>query len=93
LRIATTAKLKQVHYVSTTSVVDSRKNVEITIDEDDDLDNLEGLSSGYHQSKWVAEKLIMEARTRGVPCNIYRPGYISGDWNHGIWTTDDFLCR
>lgn len=30
------------------------------------------------QSKWVAEQLCMEARTRGVPVSIYRFGTISG---------------
>jgi len=30
------------------------------------------------QSKWVSENLIFEARNRGVPVTIIRPGYIVG---------------
>ena len=30
------------------------------------------------QSKWVAERLLLEARRRGVPVNVVRPGYIVG---------------
>lgn len=46
-------------------------------------DNLEGarheLKIGYGQSKWVSEKLLMEAAKRGLAVNIVRPGYIVGD--------------
>jgi len=45
------------------------------------------------QSKWVAEKLIMHAMDRGIPCTIIRPGYIVGDSRTGVTNTDDFLWR
>lgn len=68
LRLATTSKLKPVHYVSTTSVFDSKSyggsNV---VFEEDKLEDCTDLQGGYPQSKWVAEKLMMEARKRGVP--------------------------
>jgi len=41
---------------------------------EDALDHSEGLYDGYAQSKWVAEKLMMTARSRGIPVCIYRLG-------------------
>lgn len=61
------------------------------ISEDDPVDSCIGLNGGYAQSKWVAEKLITEARKRGIPCNIYRPGYIGGNSVTGVWTTGFIL--
>lgn len=37
------------------------------------------LTVGYGQSKWVAEKMLMEAARRGLSVNIVRPGYVVGD--------------
>lgn len=48
---------------------------------------------GYSQSKWVAEKLVLVARERGLPVCIYRPPLISGHSQTGAWYTSDFLCR
>ena len=36
------------------------------------------LVDGYGQTKWVAEKLVSEAGSRGIPVRVYRPGTISG---------------
>ncbi len=36
------------------------------------------------QSKWVAEKLVQEARARGLPASIYRPAFIGGDSATGV---------
>lgn len=48
--------------------------------ESDDIEGArEGLTTGYGQSKWVAEKVIMEAGKRGLAGWIVRPGYVVGD--------------
>lgn len=94
LRFACTKRVKVVHYVSTTSVFDTKKlAAQASVSEDDPMDATEGLSGGYPQTKWVADKIAQLARTRGVPVNVYRPGYITGDSVNGVWNTDDFLCR
>ncbi|MEL6165115.1 MAG: SDR family oxidoreductase, partial [Cyanobacteria bacterium J06628_3] len=59
----------------------------------DPLDKTEGLENGYCQSKWVAEKLVMEARERGLPVSIYRLARVTGHSQTGICNTDDLFCR
>ena len=87
-------KLTPVHYVSTTSVFDSDQYNQFTdVYEDSTLPYHEDLHGGYPQSKYVAERLCMNARMRGLPVCIYRPGYITGHSKTGVWNPDDFLCR
>lgn len=94
IRLACTKRVKVVHYVSTTSVFDTKAlSSQSSVSEDDPMTSCEGLTGGYPQSKWVAEKIAQLARSRGVPVNIYRPGYITGDSVNGVWNTDDFLAR
>jgi len=40
--------------------------------------------SGYVQSKWVAESLVMTANSRGIPAAIYRPSMITGHSETGV---------
>ncbi|KAJ3284237.1 large subunit of alpha-aminoadipate reductase [Rhizoclosmatium sp. JEL0117] len=100
LRLATTGRLKAFHLVSSTSVLDTNYyirrylNAGEAVPESDDLEGArKGLRSGYGQTKWVAEKLVMRARERGVPATIIRPGYIVGDSQTGVNNTDDFIWR
>ncbi|KAI8607697.1 hypothetical protein BC830DRAFT_1053041, partial [Chytriomyces sp. MP71] len=95
LRLATTGHLKPFHLVSSTSVLDTSfyirryLNAGRPVPESDDLEGARrGLRSGYGQTKWVAEKLVMRARERGVPATIIRPGYILGDSKTGVNNTD-----
>ena len=49
------------------------------VPENDDLEGARtGLRTGYGQTKWVCEKLIMEAGKRGLKAHIIRPGYVVG---------------
>jgi len=94
IRLASKSKLKPIHHVSTTSVFDTSYHTKLkVVYEDDPLSSCENLSGGYPQTKWVAEKLMMYGRARGIPVSIYRPGYITGDSIRGVWNVDDFLCR
>jgi thioester reductase-like protein len=81
-----------VHYISTVSVFDlANRRGDAAMLEQDSLDHGGRLVGGYTQSKWVAEKLVVMARDRGLPVAIYRPGRIIGA-TAGAWNTDDFLC-
>ncbi|WKZ47158.1 MAG: amino acid adenylation domain-containing protein [Anaerolineales bacterium] len=92
LRLASRAKLKPVHHVSTLSILYSRGvNDGRVYREDSNLDEVGAPFGGYAQSKWVAEKLIVQAIERGIPCAIYRPGLVSGHSVTGAWNTDNLI--
>ena len=94
LRLASQNKAKAVHYISTIAVFPVLANANVSvIHEQDSLDHGGVLYGGYSQSKWVAEKLVTLAQSRGVPVSIYRPALITGHSDTGVWNTDDVLCR
>ncbi|WP_231510392.1 non-ribosomal peptide synthetase family protein [Fischerella sp. PCC 9605] len=94
LRLASQIKVKPVHFISTLDVFQSSTYHEMkVILESDELDHYEGLSDGYAQSKWVAEKLVMAARKRGIPTCIYRLGTIVGHSQTGASQTNDLISR
>jgi amino acid adenylation domain-containing protein/thioester reductase-like protein len=95
LRLASLHTVKPVHYVSTVAVFPlvQQNNDAEPISEDTPLDAFDKLHIGYSQSKWVAEKLIATAYSRGIPCSIYRPSRIAGHSQTGLWNTSDFACR
>jgi thioester reductase-like protein len=94
LRLAAKIKLKPVHFISTTSVFSASESDEIrVVREVDEIDNSELIHDGYSQSKWVAEKLVAIAASRGIPVSIYRPGRISGHSKTGICNTNDHTFR
>ena len=74
-----------IQYISTMSVLPPYVEKEISIDET----SPDGLTSGYAQSKWVAEKLIVKASHCGVPVVIYRLGLIGGDSRSGACNRND----
>ena len=94
LRLASQIKIKPVHFVSTTSVFcpENYSENEVLL-ESDPLDYYQGLVGGYPQSKWVAEKLVMQARERGLPVTIYRAARIIGHSQIGICNTEDLFSR
>ena len=120
LNLCATGRPKLFSFVSSTAVLDNeafvRKSDELVqsggngLLETDDLEGgRTGLDTGYGQSKWVAEKVIMEAALRGLAGWILRPGYVLGDSRtagkhqiHAIrarkliqevTNTDDFIWR
>lgn len=90
---------KRLAFVSSTSALDTEYYISRSDDgspvlESDDLEgSRQGLGTGYGQTKWVSEKLIMEACKRGLHGVIIRPGYVMGDEKSGVTNTDDFLVR
>ncbi|RAM48827.1 MAG: hypothetical protein C6Y22_25745 [Hapalosiphonaceae cyanobacterium JJU2] len=94
LRLACQIKPKPVHFTSTLSVFSSSTYSDFSlVQESDPLNYSHDLESGYAQSKWVAEKLIIKAQKRGLPTCIYRPGNITGSKKNGICNTNDFIWR
>jgi thioester reductase-like protein len=61
--------------------------------ENDPLDARKCPEVGYFQSKYVAERLVRIARSRGIPVTIHRIGLIVGDGKNGCSNEDDFVAR
>jgi amino acid adenylation domain-containing protein/thioester reductase-like protein len=94
LRMATLSTPKPVHYVSTLSVLGGYGAPgEPRFEEIDVPKRAPGLEDGYSQSKWAAERLLVQARQRGLPVCIYRPGRVMGHTGTGAGNTGDLLCR
>ncbi|MDQ1287790.1 MAG: hypothetical protein QG622_1355, partial [Actinomycetota bacterium] len=51
----------------------------------------ESLGIGYSQSKWVAERLALEAGRAGLPVTVHRVGRIAGHSRTGACRHDDFF--
>jgi len=102
LKLATQGRVKPVHFVSTYATC-YRAKPEGFITEDmvlpsaaemADRELLEGgLLNGYVQSKWVAEHLILEAASRGLPVTIHKPGRVLGSLKTGACNSDDLFTR
>ena len=92
LRLACQKKTKPVHYVSSVAVFENAAYAGEVVREQDSFDRWQGISLGYSQTKWVAEKLVKIAGERGLPISIYRPPLIAGDSKTGVSNTDDFIC-
>ncbi|TIB69283.1 alpha-aminoadipate reductase Lys1p [Wallemia mellicola] len=105
IELASNTKSKALSFVSSTSALDTEHYIKLSDElslsgcssgvlESDNLEGArEGLGTGYGQSKWVAEKLMMEATRRGLAGSIVRPGYVVGDSESAVTNTDDFLWR
>ncbi|MGK8555450.1 amino acid adenylation domain-containing protein [Nocardia gipuzkoensis] len=90
LRLATTSRIKPVHFVSTVNaVIPAVPGPDFRGREDGVLDVGEVSQNGYVASKWVAEQLVRQAGARGVPVSIYRPGIVCGDPRIGVNSADD----
>jgi thioester reductase-like protein len=93
LRLASFGRSKSLHFISTLSVAltQARESTSAIISEKDPLPGAPNLSDGYVQSKWVAEKLVSIAASRGFPVVTYRPGTIMGHSKTGVTNLDDFV--
>lgn len=88
IRLAGKFKLKPLHHISSVSVFPIEGHPEGNIfSEDDSPFYTQALLNGYAQSKWVAEKLIISARLKGLPATIYRVGEVIGHSVTGICRT------
>jgi nonribosomal peptide synthetase MxcG len=94
LRMAVTGKAKTVHHVSTVEVLgDMDRGQPQALLERAVAASPALLEGGYGQSKWVAEKLVEQARERGIRAYIHRPGRLTGHSSTGSFNEDDFLVQ
>ena len=75
LRLAFEGRAKEFNHVSTTFVFGWA--VKSVLYETDQNTNMEFLDFGYSQSKWVAEQVVFDARSRGLSTRVFRPALVS----------------
>jgi thioester reductase-like protein len=75
VKLAFEGRPKEFNYVSTTFVFGWA--VKSVLHETDMNENMELLDFGYSQSKWVAEQVVVDARSRGLSARIFRPALVS----------------
>jgi fatty acid CoA ligase FadD9 len=99
IRLAITARLKPIHYVSTMGVSAVAHQL---VDEDTDIRRSvpactvdDGYANGYGISKWAGEVLMREAHDLcGLPVAVFRPGMILADSRYaGQLNVPDIFSR
>jgi len=75
VRLAFEGRAKEFNYVSTTFVFGWA--VKSVLNETDMNEDMELLDFGYSQSKWVAEQVVFDARSRGLSARVFRPALVS----------------
>ena len=93
IQFACTGAPKPFHFVSSVSVCHSTTSPRDVDESLDALRAIDGLWLGYAQSKAVAEQLVREAGSRGLPVTIIRPSLVSGDARRGRSNPDDLVSR
>ena len=85
IRLATTTRLKAIHYISSLAIFLSESHPQSeTLYEATVPQYHQTLKGGYKLSKWVADRMMIHAQERGVPVAIYRPSRIAGHSHTGL---------
>ena len=93
LRLAGHGRTKPVHLISSVGIFASEGYRGQTVPEEELPRHGHTLDGGYAQSKWVADRIALLARERGLPIAIYRLGLVTGDSRSGTGSTDSLVCR
>ena len=90
LKFACNGTTKPVQYISSNGIFPGGDDAPYLENDqiDDFVDRMEG---GYNQAKWVAERLVWAAVSRGLPVCIFRPGNIGHHSGTGALNPNDFL--
>ncbi len=85
LRLASLVQTKPFYFVSSIAVFysDAHPATEILYEDDIPLFH-SSLKADYGKSKWVADRLVADAHSRGLPTCIYRPVRIMGSSKTGM---------
>ncbi|MCS5597863.1 MAG: non-ribosomal peptide synthetase [Alphaproteobacteria bacterium] len=91
VKFALNKQRKPIHYASTLSVFVSTDQNEGTVYEQDTLENTKTVYGGYGQTKWAAEKFLLNLPSDLCELYIYRLGLITGSTETGVLANHDFL--
>lgn len=90
IKLAVTDRAKEIHHISTIAVYPLLKDENYTaIAEDMDILHESPITLPYYQTKWVSEMQMRHARALGLKVNIYRPGSLVCDLEHGVPVTNE----
>ena len=90
LKFACSVTTKPVHYISSNGIFPGGDDTPYL--ENDQIDGfVDRMEGGYNQAKWVAERLVWSAVSRGLPVCIFRPGNIGHHSVTGTVNPNDFL--
>ncbi len=92
IRLASFERAIRIVFVSSIAVCYAEDAPERIDEQTDMLPYVSGMPLGYAQSKCIAESLLREASSRGVPVTVVRPALISGDSVSGHSSQDDFIA-
>lgn len=90
ISICAAGRLKKLHYASSMGLWTLLQHDREIILEEDTHPHGDQLAGGYFQSKWVAEQMLQEARSKGIPINIYRIGDVKGSARDGHGDASNF---
>jgi thioester reductase-like protein len=93
IRLACTSHLKPVHLISTIGTIMTENGMVDQHETKDQLYMRLNTLNGYAATKWVAEQYIHQARNRGVPVTIFRPGMIGSASTSGASNPRDWVTR
>jgi thioester reductase-like protein len=95
LQLAVDGRAKVFHHVSSDAVFDAYGyHRQSTIYEDEPLAHSETLyGGGYAETKWVADRLVANARAAGLRAYIHRPGMLGAALAGGCGQLGDFFTR
>ncbi|KTC82806.1 thioester reductase domain-containing protein [Legionella brunensis] len=88
MKVASTNKIKPLHFVSTIGVFNSQFDGQLEINESMSLPE-EAPTNGYFQTKWVCEKMCEIGIQKGLPISIYRPSGITIHTKSQVTSSDD----
>ena len=92
IRFASSFERKRLCYFSTLAVFFGAADV--TLGREISCETwAEKIPTGYAQSKWVAEQMVLEYQRRGGEAVIFRPGRLLGSAQLGQCPTDDMTVR
>ncbi len=92
VHLATAKRLKPVFFISPMTVARRYKDGRFTILYQERPHDADGLMTGYAQSKWAAEQVLLAAADRGLPLKIYRTSHALPSAGSGhVKQTDTYI--
>ena len=90
LKFACSGATKPIQYISSNGIFPGGDDTPYL--ESNEIDGfMDSMTGGYNQAKWVAERLVWSAASRGLPVCIFRPGNIGHHSGTGMVNPNDFL--